>query len=85
MGLFVSTIVLLLISIVVVASFIVVIKCSKKLLKFEREAFGVVILQILALNWLWKDLGESRVTVFTVLIVVCAVGVTISFIRRYKV
>ena len=64
---------------------VITLKCFKRLSKVEKEVFVIVVLQTLALSWLWRDLREDRVTLFTVLAVVCAVGAILDFLRRYKV
>jgi len=64
---------------------IITLKCFKRLSKFEKEVFIIVVLQTLALSWLWRDLKDGEVTLFTVLAVVCAIGAILDFLRRYKV
>ena len=64
---------------------VITLKGFKRLSKVEKEVFVIVVLQTLALSWLWRDLREGKVTVFTVLAVVCAIGAILDFLRRYKV
>ena len=64
---------------------IITLKCFKRLSKFEKEVFVIVVLQMLALSWLWRDLRDGGITLFTVLVVVCAIGAILDFLRRYKV
>ena len=64
---------------------IITLKCFKRLSKFEKEVFVIVVLQTLALSWLWRDLKDGEITLFTVLVVVCAIGAILDFLRRYKI
>ena len=64
---------------------IITLKCFKRLSKFEKEVFVIVVLQTLALSWLWRDLKDGGITLFTVLVMVCAIGAILDFLRRYKV
>jgi len=64
---------------------VITLKCFKRLSNVEKEVFVIVVLQTLVLSWLWRDLRVGRITVFTVLAMVCTIGAILDFLRRYKV
>ncbi len=60
-----------------------ILKLRKGMSKFENAVFTVVLVSTLAISWVSRDIGEGKLSIFTVAILFVLLGAIATTVKKF--